>query len=250
MDVDVVILAGRRNSGKIAPPAEAAWEALIPVAGQPLVRWVAAAVTATAGVRRTVVVGPVAELGTALGDLPVEVVPPGADVLDSALAGAARLNGERPILFCTGDIPMIRAEDLERFLAACDREPGDVFYAVVDRAVAEAAYPGVRRTWVRLADGTVTGGNLLLIRSAVLGSSAGRARALLAARKKPWRLASLVGWGILVRFLLGSLTLAGAAERVSAVFGVRGVVVRAVDAAIGVDVDKPADLALARRVLS
>ncbi|MFZ5592589.1 MAG: hypothetical protein ACOY81_12390, partial [Bacillota bacterium] len=77
-----------------------------------------------------------------------------------------------------------------------------------------------------------------------------RGRQLVAARKSPLRLAGLVGWGFLLRFLLRRITLAEAERKVSQLLGVEGAVVLCSDPEVGVDVDKPSDLLLVRRVLS
>jgi CTP:molybdopterin cytidylyltransferase MocA len=69
-------------------------------------------------------------------------------------------------------------------------------------------------------------------------------------RKRPWRLVAAIGPLTLLRFLAGRLTLDAALRRLSRIVGAT---VRAVDmpfAEAAIDVDKPADLALAERILA
>jgi hypothetical protein len=69
-------------------------------------------------------------------------------------------------------------------------------------------------------------------------------------RKRPWRLVRAFGWRPLLAYLLGRLTLDDAITRASHVIGARvaAVVMPYPEAAI--DVDKPADLELAERILA
>ena len=67
-------------------------------------------------------------------------------------------------------------------------------------------------------------------------------------RKRPWRLVAAIGPLTLLRFLLGMLDLEAAMHRLS---GIVGATVRTVEmpfAEAAMDVDKPADLALAEAI--
>jgi hypothetical protein len=62
-------------------------------------------------------------------------------------------------------------------------------------------------------------------------------------------MAGLLGPGILLAYLAGRLTLAGAARRLGAQAGVEARIVSTPFGLASVDVDKPADLDLVRRLL-
>jgi hypothetical protein len=69
-------------------------------------------------------------------------------------------------------------------------------------------------------------------------------------RKRPWRLVRSFGIIPLVRYALGTLTLSDAFERASRSLQVSIKPVLLPFAESAIDVDKPADLALAERILA
>ena len=68
-------------------------------------------------------------------------------------------------------------------------------------------------------------------------------------RKRPWRLVSVFGPLTLVRFLLGRLDLETATRRASRAIGAAIAVIRMPFPECAIDVDRPADLALATQIL-
>jgi hypothetical protein len=252
--VPCLVLAGRPNCGPLRQVSDAPWEALIDVAGQPMAARVIQALAKAQGIAGGVVVGP-RELEETF-QLPPGFwrVDPGEDVLDNVGKGLSALPGpeEGHILVATSDIPLLSAPAVEGFLRACQPQDQDVYLPVVPREVAQARFPGVQRTYVRLADGAYTMGNLVLVRRGVLRRqlAGGPLRQLVAGRKVPWKLALTVGPGMLLHYLMGRLSLERAATLGGRAFGVTGRAVVTADAEVGVDVDKVSDLVLCREVLS
>lgn len=248
-----VVLAGRRNDGRLAVDSGAAtWEAMIDLAGRPMAARVLDALAAAHGVRGGAVVGPA----------PLEAyLPPGFERVEPVGDSVANLRaglGRRPpwagrTLVVTSDIPLLTSAMVDDFLARCGDGELDVYFPVVRREVAEARFPGVRRTYVRLRDGAYTGGNLFLVRPEVLVGSADGGDDLLARmvrwRKAPWRMAVALGPALVWGAVVGRWDLARVEREAARRLGVRGRAVVTEHAEVGVDVDKPSDLALCREVL-
>jgi GTP:adenosylcobinamide-phosphate guanylyltransferase len=250
--VPAVVLAGRPNQGALRRADGAPWEALIPIGGQPMVGHVLSALASAEGVAGGLVVGP-PEL-TPLLPNGFARVEPGRDVIDH-LARALPILAQthRRVLVAGSDVPLVTAAMVDRFLAGCGDQSLDVYFPVVRRETAEARYPQVRRTYVRLRDGAYTAGNLYLVNPRVLigqGDAEGLLARLVRWRKSPWRMARVLGPGVLLALVLHTLDLAAAERRVAARVGVTGRAVVLDDPEVGLDVDKPADLVLCREVLS
>jgi hypothetical protein len=177
------------------------------------------------------------------GDSPLGSLASGVSVLPPA-PGTADW-----ILACTGDIPFLTAGAVSDFLEQCRRQEADFYYPIIERKVAESRFPGVKRTYARLRDGEFTGGNLLMVRRSILGDALPKAEDFIRLRKKPVAMAQLVGFDFMLAYLLGSMTIAMAEERVSRLVGYRGAAVISDYPEIGVDVDKSSDMDLARRML-
>src|SRR5690606_15700089 len=182
-------------------------------------------------------------LGRAAGGDGVAFAAPGATLVDNLRIGFAALPGAGRILVVTSDLPLLTRPAVEDFLSRAAEAGGDFHYPIVERAVYEAAFPGSRRTWVRLRDGTFTGGNLFLAEARVAAGALDLVERFYANRKNPLGLARLLGLGTIAAYLFGRLTVARLEARVSAMVGSRGRALVTPYAEIAFDVDRPEDLA-------
>lgn len=238
-----LILAGSR--GGVDPVAEyagAAHKALIELEGRTLLARVADALRGAGAARISVSCNDPA-VRAAAGAL-------GLDILDAASGPSLSVQqaAERlgfPLLVTTADHALLRPEWITRFLTDMP-EGADIAAMVAPRAAVEAAAPATRRTYLRLADGHWSGCNLFYLRNARALGAVALWRRLEAERKRPWRMAQILGLGMLIRYALGRLSLAAAAHRLGDLAGVSAAVVATPYGLAAVDVDKPADLDLVR----
>ncbi len=250
MRVDAVVLAGAENDGRLRAVSNSPHEALIDVGGRPMVQYVLDALAASRYVERIVLVGPAEALRGQVGGPRVEIVPGGERMVDNIRIGLEHLGARRKVLLVTSDIPLLTAPVLDDFLERCQRLRADIYYPIVPREQNEAAFPGVKRTYVRLREGVFTGGNLVLIEPAVVARCAGIIEQAVRMRKKPLQLGRLLGVSFIIKLLANRLTLPEIEERVGRILGFQGVAVITPYPEIGIDVDKPSDLELVRRALA
>ncbi|RTR27731.1 NTP transferase domain-containing protein [Deinococcus radiophilus] len=247
-----LILGGGDPGDPFAVSHGVAVKGLVPVAGQPMALHVLQAVQASGRVDRIAYVGPTTPEMDALIDLHLQ---DSGRLLDNLAAGLEALGADGSehgrALVITADIPMLRAEQLCDVMDQAESHPGaGLLYPVVPRSACEAEYPGVQRTFVRVRDGSFTGGNLFFFDPGLAVRFLPRLREVLAARKAPLRLAALIGPGVLLRLVTGRLTVRGLEEAVSRLLGVEARAIITPHAAVGTDVDKASDLALAEAVLT
>ena len=250
--VDVVILAGA-PAGDFAESMEGnpVSRALIPVAGKTMLQWELEAMRGAQSVSRIYVVGNVPEDGVD------RVVAPQEGFLSNIMAGisAASEGGAAKALLATSDIPMVTPESIDDFVRRALEAEADFCYPIVPKEECVRKYPGMRRTYLKLREGTFSGGNMVLVSvDFVLRNRDSIARAY-AARKQPLRLAGMIGYGVLARVLLAQLIWPGAVNAPyleSAVGRVLNGRVRAVitdHAEICEDVDRPEELAEVEKAL-
>ncbi len=252
------MLAGQRNRGSLAAADPEAWEALLPIAGRPMLAYVVEAVMASGVVHAVRVVGPTAAgRGMPVGDeaCAVHTIAPRDTLWENLDLGLSAVDRGQPALVVTGDIPLLTGDIVRAFVeaaAAADSAAGgvDIVYPLIPRAVVERAYPEVHRTYFRLREGVFTGGNLFWVRPAALSGLRGKAERLLAHRKSPAKLAGDIGWGVLARYVLRRLRLADVERVAGRLLAVRGAGLVFPHAELGVDVDKQSDLELVRRQLA
>jgi GTP:adenosylcobinamide-phosphate guanylyltransferase len=154
-----------------------------------------------------------------------------------------------PLLITTADHPLLSAAMIDHFCAAVPAD-ADAAVAVVRASLLQDRYPDAIRTYYRFAGEGYSGCNLFLLQTPNALRVVEFWTRLEQHRKRPWRLIAEVGPLALLRFLLGRLSLDGAMRHLSAKAGatVRAVELPFPEAAI--DVDKPADLELAARILA
>ncbi len=246
---DAIILAGGENRGALRDSSDQPYEALIEVAGRPMISFVAGALDATPEVERIFVVGPAELLRQCPLPAKAVVVEGGKTMLETIRLGLARTEPGHKVIVATGDIPLLSAEAVGDFLALCSRKDADIYYPIVSRETNDRYYPGSKRTYVRFKGGVYTGGNIFLVDPEVVPRCVTVAEKIIANRKNPLQLCRILGWGFVVSFLLGRLSIEKVRDRVAELLQVRGEVVYSGYPQLGIDVDKPSDLELVRDVL-
>jgi hypothetical protein len=158
--------------------------------------------------------------------------------------------GARRALLTTADSPFLTAAAIDDYARLCLESRARLCYAAVPRAASEARFPGLRQTYVRLADGEFTGGNAVLIDPAVWPAVRELLAKARAARKQPWLLAQILGPRILWRLVTRRLAIREVEERVSRLLNApcRGIVTPYAE--LGADVDDLEDLRVCRELLS
>lgn len=234
-----MVLAGGDATDRLARHQGVASKAHVTVGGQSLAQLVLTALRSARSVDSIVFVGdPPADLTQA----PDYSLPAGQQFSDSVALGfgaAMAVAPGTPLLLCTCDLPWLTGPALDRFVSQSGH---DLNYPIIRREVSLKAFPGQQRTWVRLKQGQVTGGNVALIRPQVVPDLLLLTDKFFSARKNPLALSSLVGIGTLLDLLLGRADLPTLERRVSDLLGHQARAVWAEDASLGADVDKPGQL--------
>lgn len=243
MSYATLILAGSRP-GAPDPVAQAegiAHKALAEVGGSTILARVAAASGPAAAVSANdpAVVAEAERLG-------LRVLPP-APGPSASVAAALDILGT-PLVVTTADHALLRSEWIDALVAGTPAG-ADVSVMLAERARVEADAPPSRRTWLKFADGDWSGCNLFYLATPEAAKAIALWKLVEADRKRPWRIVARLGPGLLLRFLLGRLTLADAVATLGRRAGITAAVVPAPNGLAAVDVDKPDDLALVRALV-
>ncbi|MGQ0619040.1 MAG: hypothetical protein ACT4QA_03825 [Panacagrimonas sp.] len=148
----------------------------------------------------------------------------------------------------------ISRQDLEaawvrQFLQGCAERDVDVLVALARKDAVIAAAPDTQRTYLRFADGEFSGCNLFMLRRPAAAGVIQLWRQLEAERKRPVRMMRRLGISFALRYTLGLLRLDQALARLGELSGARVGRVELTDGRAAIDVDKPADLDLVRRLV-
>jgi len=248
-----LVLAGSRRGpdDPLAVHAGVSHKAMIEVGGEPMLVRVVHAL-ALAGMIRIVVVIERADLIDELageGRFPVDVtveILPAAEGPSLSVAQAVDRLGT-PLLVTTADHALLRPEWVRWFV---DHVPAgaDVAAGLARSDLVMAAAPEAKRTFLRFSDGAFSGCNLFYFATPKAGRVIALWQEIEAERKRPARLIARLGPLTAARYALGRLSLDSAVKRLGALAGVRAAVVELPFGEAAIDVDKPADLDLARRL--
>ncbi len=152
------------------------------------------------------------------------------------------------MLVVTSDLPLLKPEIVDDFLTKAERAGVSLYYPIVSREDTFAMFPEAERTFIRLKDGTFTGGNLVYMEKSVLSQMSGLFQQVIAARKKPWRLVKILGGAFILSFLLRTLSIAKIERRAQELgLNAKAVIMRQPE--VGFDVDKPQDFTAIVRAL-
>lgn len=247
----VVLAADRTANDAVASKAGVACKAFAPVGGTPMVIRVLDALAATDMFQSIILCGPPKVLLPQCPEL-VKRIDSGQIIWianenspsRSAEKGLAQVDEHTRVLLTTADHALLTPEIVQYFLNASSAADCDVTVGMIDHELIKAAFPGRKKTVIRLRDGNFCGGNLYTFnqRGRELISFWRRAEEQ---RKRPWRLIGRVlGWRSVLSYLFGFLTLTQALKNISAKTGVRVQAIKLPFAEAGIDVDKADDLQL------
>lgn len=246
-----LLLAGSRPGGDpFAASHGVQAKALIPIAGEAMIRRPVRALLASPSIAAVRVLGQQPQtLGEALDPDPRLSVEPSRSTIAETLEAICADPATRwPLLVTTADHALLDAGMIADFT---DRAAGaDLAVAVVERRSLLARLPSSRRTWIGLRGGAFSGANLFALGSPAAARAIALWRSVEQDRKKGWRLLGAAGPLLLLGALLRLRTL----DQVMAALGRRlGLELRAVemrDPLAAVDVDKPHDHALVEAIIA
>jgi GTP:adenosylcobinamide-phosphate guanylyltransferase len=179
-----------------------------------------------------------------------ELRPDGERIAESLRNGLKGLAPDDDVLIVTSDLPILSVAAVDDFAERVERLHADVVYGCVEQRAHLARFPEVPHTWAGMREGTFCGGGLAAMKPRALPLLERFIERLGAARKHPFRLASLFGWDMLGRFAMRRLTIAQAEARATRILGapVRALISSYPDMAV--NVDRPGDVELARQLVA
>ncbi len=250
MRYTAIVLAGSRpGRDRFAASFGADLKALIPVAGEPMLRRPVRALLTSANVGEVIVLTHEAERVAAIlpEDKRLIVRKSGETIASTLLALCGDPNTEWPLLVTTADHALLDVATIDEF---CDlAEAFDISIAVVERRAMRRRLPRTTRTWLRFRGGAYTGANLFALKSPKAAAAIELWREVEQDRKKGWRVISLLGPAALMGTVLRVLSIDDVLKRVGRKLALSIVAIRMSNPLAGIDVDKPEDHALVEAIL-
>jgi GTP:adenosylcobinamide-phosphate guanylyltransferase len=224
-------------------------KALLEIAGKPMVQWVLDAVCGSEKIDQIVIVGLEPDSGL-ICHKPITYIPNQGGMLDNvrtSIYKTAELNPDAElVMLVSSDIPGLTTEMVDWVVDTSLETEDDFYYNLITRGVMEARYPGANRSFVKLKDVEVCGGDLNVVRVAAASGNDELWDKLISARKNPFKQAALFGFWTLILVLTRRISLEDAVPRVEKQLGIKGRAILCPYAELAMDVDKPHQLEILR----
>ena len=241
--MDCIVIAGGRpaETEPLYSITKGAPKALLKFGARTMVDYVVNALRGSHYINRIVVVGLDSDEGMSHYQNLISL-PDYGGIIANGFAGlnwlAENQNESEHILMCSSDIPTITTPIIDEFIEECLPFDFAVYYSLVTREVMESRFPNSERTFVKLRDLEVAGGDVFIASPGLAQSHRQLLEDLAAGRKQAWKLARIVGPATLAKFLLGRLTVKEIENKATNYIGRPVRVVIFPHAEIAMDVDK------------
>jgi len=242
--MDAIIIAGGipESEDPLFQYTQGIPKALLEIAGKPMVQWVLEAFSNSKTVERIVL------------EKPLTFVLNKGGMLDNIRAGVEKVMELNPnarhVLIVSSDIPAVTTEMMDWLVNTTMQSDHDIYYTVVPRQVMESRYPTSKRSYTRLKDVEVCGGDMNMIRTSMITANEEIWEKILAARKNVFKQAALIGYGTLLLLLLRQINLESGIKRVCDRLNITGRVIFSPYAEVGMDIDKPHQLEILKADLA
>jgi GTP:adenosylcobinamide-phosphate guanylyltransferase len=239
--IPAVVLAGGRNKPEMAAATGVEMRALIPIGGRPMLEHVLDALSAAESI------GEITVVGAAPSSNGFRHIADRGGFVENIYSGLEQVHSDNAVI-STSDIPFVTAESVDDFVRLARVEGADIIYPIVRVEDCYSRFPGVKRTAVRLNEGSYTGGNIMLVRRAFMEAQRERLARAYALRKSPLKLALMVGFGTTFKLALSiamrkpMLSISELESAISRVVGGKARAVISRYPELATDIDRESDL--------
>jgi GTP:adenosylcobinamide-phosphate guanylyltransferase len=237
-----VITAGGPIDGEYAARAGTALKALAPIRGRTMIARTIDALHGC-GVERIAVVGNDAVRDACASVAPVKMIPDGGSGAKNVLGALDAWPDDAALLYLTCDLPYVDAAAVHWFLDRID--PATLLMPLSEYAAFVARFPGAPPFGVTLDGERVVNAGVFHLPAGSRARVRSLATAMFDARKAPWKMATIAGPLVLLRFILGRASVNALEQRARRVLGIPVAAVRNAPPELAYDADTAGEYAYA-----
>lgn len=249
MSMAAIIIAGGGLGAQFGESYEGVRNrALIPIHKKPMVSYIIRALRQCPLIDTIALVAPASFAGQPFSREADFFAEQGRDETENILRGIEVLGEYERILMVTSDLPLLTGDMVTDFLKQCPADC-DICYPFVEKNDVERVFPTRKWVFVKMKEGRFTGSSMFVFSRSSILEHRKELEKVMNARRDVLKLASLWGLPVLVRLLLGILTIETVEKKISAILGCtcRGVISTYPE--IAMDVDKPGDIKLVEEIV-
>ena len=254
--MDAIVLAGGVPGldSTLYPETKGKAKAMLEIGGKYMIQWVLDALDRADTIDSIVIVGCEDKQTEIHSKKIISFKPSTDDIILNFQRGADAVLEHNPsaesVAVVSSDIPLITVDGINWIINSSLAGNDDLYYCVVEQGQMEKRFPESARSYVKLRDMNVCGGDLAVINLELYKSKKDFWRKIFEARKSYLHQARLIGFDILILLLMRRLTFSDTVKRVTHRLDITGQGLICPFPEIAMDIDKPHQLELARRELS
>ncbi len=228
-------------------------KALLPLAGKPMIQWELDAISTVASIENVIIIGLAESDNLQCPGKPIHYIPDAGGLIDNIKAGASKSLALTPnidkVIWFSSDVPLIKPGMIQWLIDKSSTIERDVYYLIIEKTVMESRFPESKRTYTRLRDQVVCGGDFGIFKASVASDTHPALPRISQARKSIIRQAMLVGILPLLILLCRRMTVERARTFLQKKLSLDLQFVECPYAEAGMDVDKPFQYELVKQTL-
>lgn len=199
------------------------------------------AVSNAENVERVFLVGDIDEMKPFEGSVH-RIINPVGNAIDNVVKciNDSEIKGKYIVL--ASDLPFITTEAINDFIQKCSVQNSSLYYTTVLSDVFKHKYPAYEKTFFKLKEGSFTGGNIFIADTDATLKLVEISKTYFNNRKSPLKLAGLIGFKSIFKFLLGKLSVEDIKETFKKRTGYDVSIMITHYAEIAYDIDRPEQL--------
>lgn len=222
---------------------------LLDMHGRTMLERVVDAVQSSRHIDDVIVVGLGSDLGMQF-NRPVIHLPDHGSLVSNGVAGLQWVAQNKPgtthVLGVSGDVPLLSGAIIDEMIETCQPLQHLIYYSFITRQTMEKRFPNSKRTYVKLKGLEIAGGDMHIIDLRLMAQK-DLLETVSNVRKHAWKIARVVGPGMMIKLLLRQLSIADIEATAERLVGHSVKIVLNPHAEAGMDGDKPYQVDLLRQ---
>lgn len=245
--LNAIILAGAQHDGSWNEQTN---KALFRINGKTMSEYVINALQGTKEIEKVIIIGDKKKLEDVLKDKVDAVIESSSSITESLKQGLDFLGRENHTIVCSSDIPMITSKSINEFISKAKAFNADFCYPIVEKKVSQTKYPEMEKSYIKIREGSFTGGNIFYISPNTKNSGVSMVEKVLELKRNPVKMAGILGFGLMMEYSMGTLSIEKIERKFSSIANIKVKAIISEYPEIACDVDKPGDVIVATAHLS
>lgn len=248
--MDALILAGGKDTNSLENNHKINNKALLMINNVPMIEYVVDALNQAREIQNVIVVGPKVDLMPHIEKKVSQIIDSTDSFVKNLRIGIDNINNNEKFLILTSDVPLITGKMIDDFIKECQKYDAFLYYPFIKKELILEKFPQTVRSYATLKEGTLCGGNMVIMESSLFNKNEELLDEVFRNRKDLKKYVALLGVKFIIKYLFKCLTVKEIEDRAAKIVGypVKSIMVNYPEMMI--DLDKLSDYELILQILN